>query len=220
MLSFSTVAVVCCLHGLLSFLILHQCVQNAVTRVLVRVVDEGDVLWLLIFGKCSCLDLSGLLRLLGVLSDRLRHLMGLGLEHHVSLLVEGQVVGVLLAKLGIHLQEGLLLRLLEQVVLHGHKQIVQLCVRLLDDLDELALQVLFLLLDASRLVTLVVLMPVLFVMLLVVGVCGLRGMLRLHWLRLGDRLRLFRLFCGFGRVFGGDQCKGLLLLAGGLGQLG
>ena len=109
--------------------------------------------------------------------------MGLGLEHHVCLLVEGQVVGVLLAKLRIHLQESPLLRPLEQVVLHGQKQIVQLCVRLLDDLDELALQVLFLLLDAGRLVTLAALVPVLLVMLFVVGVCGLSGMLRL---RLGD----------------------------------
>ena len=70
MLILCTVTVISCLHSLFSFLILHQSVQNAVTRVLsVRVVDESDVLWLLIFGECGCLDLSGLLSLLRALSN-------------------------------------------------------------------------------------------------------------------------------------------------------
>lgn len=136
--------------------------------------------------------------------------MGLGLQHHVGFLIEGQVSDVLLVELGVNLQESLLLRLLEQVVLHGNEQVVQLGVRLLDYLDELALQVLLLTLDAGRFVTLVAL--VLLVMLLVVvrvlGL-GLGGLLRLHWCRLDDQLRLFGLFS---RVLGGDQCESLLLL--------
>jgi hypothetical protein len=92
-------------------------------------------------------------------------------------------------------------------------------VRLLDDLDELALYVLLLTLDTGGLMTLAALVPVLFVMLLVVGVgvLGLGGMKWLHWLRLDDQLRLFGLF---DRVFGGDQCEGLLLLVVVLWRLG
>ena len=110
-----------------------------------------------------------------------------------------------------------MLRLLEQVVLDSHEQVVQLRVRLLDDLDELALYVLLLTLDAGGLMTLAALVPVLFAMLLVVGVLGLGGMQRLHWRGLDDQLRLFGLF---DRGFGGDQCEGLLLLVVVLWRLG
>lgn len=117
-----------------------------------RVVEEGGVL------RLGVLRVT-LRRRYGLVGggDALRHLVGLGLEHEVGLLIEAQVRDVRLVGLafGLHLavgaglHEGVLLRPLavplaqdpvllgEQVVLDGLEQVVELGALLLLDLHEL-----------------------------------------------------------------------------------
>ena len=73
----------------------------------------------------------------GALGHLVSHLVGLGLQHEVGLLVDGQVIGVLLVQLAFgHKKRRLFGLLLQQVVPHGREQIVQLVGRLLLHLDK------------------------------------------------------------------------------------
>lgn len=131
-------------NSLVSLLILDQVLQDVVTGVLARVVNEGDVfrLLLVLFGM-RFLRLARVLVSIAFCDSR-RHLVCLRLQHQISFFIQRQVRVVfgLLVKLAVDLEQCCLLglvRLRKQVISHGLKQMVQLAARLLKllHLDEL-----------------------------------------------------------------------------------